>query len=531
MKKIAWFCACILGLVPFLRSEAIAPLPVSLIQERQTVDCLKAYQFSYQERLGLDQSFWAKECRAGKTPNEILQVASKSENGQLANLKSAKKRKNLVQESLRVLNQTKNFNAYYDGGRPVALALAGPVSASSLKAGRLPLALPASGASIQKNRSQLLADFEKHLEILGSPKERQVIYRTLSDISGSPTARSLMREFVKYQGHRVVSISFTDVGGESHLLAVHRIDTVKGIQGETLSPIASDPSINIHLSKLYLQADPQWSRADLPDTLSHELLGHALEEMKAAKAGALHSYGQTALEETEAFLVGWTVSAELPLPMTGTEARQYARDYQDGNLQAYYDNFHLQWSEYALLLDPQDMSHPVKNLLRRKEMIEQEAKNISLDRRSLRGMKFVVRHFEKVHGMKKFRHLYARLKAEEANDTIILRDDGKVDRDLRAAIIHYQTAAGRAELLQLKRSFSNPFFPEVEARIKSLSDTLTPQIADKPMFDYGAPLPREGGADDLAQTLALDAQQHQADCAAHFKDVIRKFPEFTACNQ
>jgi len=331
-----WSCGAIIVFVPFLLAEEITPLPKSLIQDQQTSDCQKAYQSSYQERLGLDRPSWAKKCGMGKTPDEILQLALKIVNGRSQNIKAGEKGKNLAQNSLRSLDQTKSFGAYYDGGGPVTLAFSGPVSASGLKAGRLSMVLLASGASAQKQQARLLANFEKHLDIKGTPQEKQMIFRTLSDISGSLTARSLMQDFIKFQGHHAVSIRFVDMS-DSHLTITNGLNIVKGTSGTTDIPTVRDPGITVRLSKLYLEADPHWSRADLPDTLSHELLGHALEEIKAEKMRvAMHAYGQTTLNEMEALLVGWTVSAELPLPMTDAHARQYARDYQNGDLHAYF---------------------------------------------------------------------------------------------------------------------------------------------------------------------------------------------------
>ncbi len=528
MNQTLWSGLLVFVLVPFLRSEDIAPLPASLIQDRQASECVKAYQSSYQERLGLEKSFWTKECGAGKTPSEILRLAVKTKDGISPNFKAGKKGKTLAQNSLRGLDQTKNFGAYYDGGGAI---VAVPMSASGLKAGRLPLALPAARASNQKQQAQLLADFEKHLNIVGTPQEKQLIDRTLTDISGSPTARSLMQEFMKSQGQHTVLIGFSDMSRESLLLSLNGIEVIDGNQGEAKLPSLKSSHVTVRLNKLYLQADPLWSRADLTDVLSHELLGHALEYMKAAMTGALDAYGQTALDETEAYLVGWTVSAELPFPATDPRGRQYAREYQAGDLQSYYDNFHIQAPQYAPLLDPQDMDQPIKNLLRRKKFVDQGIENVYLDRRDVKASEFFIEHFKFVHGMINFSSFYSSLKDQEAVDMFRLRSKTEADDILRSAIHYYQTPYGQADLTRLKRSFANPFFPDVEARIKSLSGALPQKLAGKKMFNYGSPSSRSGGEMHLMKTLSADIRKHRADCAAHFKDVIEKYPEFEACNQ
>lgn len=214
-------------------------------------------------------------------------------------------------------------------------------SRSRAKAGKPP---HAAGAAKDKDRERLAAQFKEQLTIddHGDTAERAAIDSMISRMMESATAREMAAQFIKDDAKAV--LSFEELPG-STVVTEEGEKTFWGPRGQTY--LDGKPP-KVQLNKLFLQYD----RDTGIGTMSHELLGHALERQRGGDALRPVQYLHKN-EEENARLIGWLVRTELDVK-PADEIWAYVQ-----NPDNYMESLKLQSLDYSITLTGEEMADPV----------------------------------------------------------------------------------------------------------------------------------------------------------------------------
>ncbi|OIO03597.1 MAG: hypothetical protein COX65_06955 [Elusimicrobia bacterium CG_4_10_14_0_2_um_filter_56_8] len=216
-----------------------------------------------------------------------------------------------------------------------------------------------------EDRAALLAELKKHITIddHGNPAERAELNSMLAKLMESKTARELSVEFIREDAK--IDLSFEEIPST----IIYTIDGKKtfGTSGGHTHTTENPPSV--HMNKAYMEA----RKRGAPETLAHEMLGHALERKKAEKAGVEDMYLYDENEEANAGLIGWTVGAELGNKQDGGWGPIYVSNPAD-----YHRRLKTNLPYYAGTLSTEEMEDPLSAYTKRLAEVEKLLLNIPI---------------------------------------------------------------------------------------------------------------------------------------------------------
>jgi len=329
------------------------------------------------------------------------------------------------------------------------LKIAAALSVCALWAATAP---PVQGAVSAPAEDALYAKLSKAVVLSGNyPGEKRLLDMSLGRILRSPFGRSLAEEFLR-EGVSA-KVSFKDVAGSTVTVRDGRQE-ISGVTGETWTYGAGS---EIVINRLYLRADPEYTRIALTETLAHELLGHLLEERKADKAGVGAAYARFEDNETNASLVGWIVSAELGDPAYDYKEMRYRRNIAD------YKRFNILYDPaYATAFSLRQLSVPLPVLEGRLRWCRHRRERLDRMSDKLSKAGGYIRHLLSRHGGESLAGIFVRpgafdwLRADMSRREETLAREKKrgqnVERAVKQRMDYFQSRKGRAQLLRIERS-------------------------------------------------------------------------------
>lgn len=325
------------------------------------------------------------------------------------------------------------------------------------------------------------------LDARGDPLAREALDMAVRRLLESPTARELAADVVK-RG-LTIRVSFEEL--ENSVVAQrggHR--SIEGYGG--LSTHGTDGPW-IKLNRDYLRIDTAYLLRDLPSTLGHEVLGHALGAARAAEAGLVNEWNRWRGDEIGAGLVGWLVAAELGYDVEDAHMRRWLDDPE-----GYFRGMHLAGGYYAKTFSAEEAADPRHAYAERLGRVEAALE--LLDREAAESLDWnaVIDHFKTAHGVDPRRIALVRMElanayhpAERAAARARLLD---VRRELQAALASLDDPAEAASVAAAAKGLRGPFFVEAEARLSLLGDRLRAAAAAAPK-----PRPRDPADFDMNQ--------------------------------
>ena len=354
---------------------------------------------------------------------------------------------------------------------PAGVPIPGPLAAADPLAVRL--------------RSRLVLDAG------GSALAREVLDMAVRRLLESPTARELAEELLA-RGV-TVKISFEEM--DNSVLADR--GGRKSVQGYGGTTTHGSGGAWVKLNRDYLRSDAVYQLRDLPATLGHELLGHALGAARAEKAGVLDAWNRWRGDELTAGLAGWLIAAELGAAPNDAHLRRWLEDPE-----AYFRGMHLAGGYYAKTFSAAEAADPAHAYGERLARVD--AALASFDREAAEAVEWgkVIDHLVAEHGVSprrvalvRWELAYAFIPSERAAERERL---AAVRRDLLAAAASLNEPAEKASLAAVAKGFQHPFFAEADERIRALGERLRAAVAASPK-----PVKRDPEDLDAADILAL----------------------------
>ena len=315
----------------------------------------------------------------------------------------------------------------------------------------------------------------------------------------SPTARTLIDELLKEDAKVLVSF-------EAGQCRIHESNGKKLIVNSDAQTDTRSSTVHVKLCREMLKADPEALAAHMIEALPHELLGHALEALRARKTGLSLPYSFYFDNETNAELVGWTVSLEL-----GGAANGWVWPYLK-DPKTYFFDLELALPFYAGTFHPAQMAAPVSVLQQRLKRIPEERARLETRRgRDLRW-RGIIDHFVTVHGASResFRSLVETFDYDE-NIYIRRRQQvlGRIEAYLQRRLDYYASSDGAREIGELAGARENSFFGEEQARIQRRSARLRELLRGKHRPKHSSAVPvGQFRQDQLAVMYHRDRREH-----------------------
>ena len=252
--------------------------------------------------------------------------------------------------------------------------------------------------------SRLLACLR--LEATGAPDRQQLLERAVRRMLDSPTARDLAEQFIA--DGTMAEVGFAPVGAPERRRGARR-PTLGAPRA--LSRWNGTKAI-VTLNPDYLAVDEEFRDGDLPPTLGHELLGHALWSGRAQRAGLFQAVHHHELNEVHARLVGWLIDLELDGRIQPSGARQYFDDPYSFRIDLKFLD-----SYYALTFSHDELAQPLETMQGRLAVaLERRA---ALEASLARHVSWyaVMTHFVGAHGVaaERFAALRDSMHEEEAH--------------------------------------------------------------------------------------------------------------------
>lgn len=316
--------------------------------------------------------------------------------------------------------------------------------------GRVPVGGGPPRPAVASAGADLLDRLKGQLELLdhGSPQQAAELGLALERMLESPFARQLAEELVRHKTK--VRVSFEPL--DSALVESEGRKVLTGTHGEMVSGDVP----HVKLASDYLAADAGYRAGALPVTLGHELLGHALEHVKAKRARVDDTYFHYELNETNARLVGWIIEAERGSGWGDDLDEVYLRDPED-----YEARLKLMSKSYAAKLDLDGLSDPAGALKETLALVRSEYDKVRARLIApYEEYKRAAEHFVAGHGLTRaalrpaFAEIERRLNAgrEELARVVAIR----VYVEERLA--WYATPEGRQAAAELKKDAAHPYF-------------------------------------------------------------------------
>lgn len=335
----------------------------------------------------------------------------------------------------------------------------------------------------------------------GDALAREALDMGLRRLLESPSARELAEELVRLGVS--VKISFAEM--ENSVVAERGGKKFLSGYGGTATHAAAGAWVK--LNRDYLKTDTEYLLRDLPATLGHELLGHALGAARAEAAGVDSAWNSWRGDEHAAALVGWVIAAELGQLPHDDHMRRWLEDSE-----SYYRGMHLAGGYYAKTFSAEEAKNPAHAY--RERLARVEAALELHDRAAADAVDWgkVIDHLIAEHGADPRR--LALVRAELANrpppaERLAERERLlAVRRDLLAAASSLDDPAELARHAAVAASLENPFFAGADARSRILGERLRAAAARAPK--RSPPDPTDLTAEDLAELYRKDLLENPA---------------------
>lgn len=321
-----------------------------------------------------------------------------------------------------------------------------------------------------EDRAALLAALKERINIddHGVPAERAALDSLLARLMESKTARELSVQFI--QEDAKIDLSFEEIPNT-------RIFTVDGVKvfrtsGGHTHTTAVPPQV--HLNKAYLEA----RQKDAPETLAHEMLGHALERKKAERFGVQDVYLYDQDEEANAGLVGWTVGAELGNNVENGWAWVYMQNPAD-----YHKRLKTNLPYYAGTLSTEEMKDPLSAYSSRLADIHKLLPRIPIRRERYGILMKVTAHLpEPPHNMEASSFLTVREEISASIDTLPGNEQNlnEIKSYLEKRIFAYSGEKGRARQEDLEAKSKSDYFKEKQKAMEERRQVLSGLMLSKP---------------------------------------------------
>ncbi len=336
---------------------------------------------------------------------------------------------------------------------PVAVPVPGPAGAADPLAARL--------------RARLVLDDG------GSALAREALEMALRRLLESPSARELAEDFIRVGA--TVRISFAQM---DHSVVAERSGK-KFLSG--YGGIASHGAEGawVKLNRDYLATDTEYLLSDMPATLGHELLGHALGAARAEPAGVDEAWNRWRGDERSAALAGWVIAAELGRLPHDEHMRRWLEDPE-----SYFRGMHLAGGYYAKTFSAEEAKDPRHAYRERPARVDAALEVLDIEAADTMDWGKVIDHLIAAHGADARR--LALIRAELANRPAPAeRSAGRerllaIRRDLIAAAASLDDPAEAARHAAAAKALANPFFAEAEDRARVLGERLRAAAARAP---------------------------------------------------
>lgn len=299
----------------------------------------------------------------------------------------------------------------------------------------------------------------------GNPLAKEALDMAVRRLLESPTARELAAELVK-RG-LTVRISFERM--ENSVVAErggHR--SIEGYGG--LSTHGSGGPW-IKLNRDYLRVDTSYLFRDLPATLAHEVLGHALGAARAEEAGLVNEWNRWRGDELGAGLVGWLVAAELGYDAGDAHMRRWLE-----NPEGYFRAMHLAGGYYAKTFSAEEAADPAHAYRERLARVDAALELFDSESADAVDWDKVIDHFKTAHGVDPRRIALVRMELANAYRPLERAAERErllvVRRELLAAAAALEDPVEAASVAAAAKGLRSPFFVEAEVRLNLLGDRL-----------------------------------------------------------
>lgn len=317
---------------------------------------------------------------------------------------------------------------------------------------------PAAKGAALSDPAVLQAQFLQSVRISGTPAEKRVLGEAVENILKTKLGRQLAREFVLEGASVRVQLGRVD---GSTVSAKDGLKTVTGTQGFT-SVNENPPMVTV--TSDYLLADADWRRVSIAGTLSHELFGHAFEQLRAKKAGVDHeaAYHYRG-DELGSRLIDWTVQTELLGRTLDDNPGEYLED-PEGYARGLwtYDPY------YVISLSRAEMRNPSDTLKARRQVVADDRESTLNEIKDLENWWPIIAHFKAAHKIDPRRFTDAEAEVRDALNWQ-KRHLGKLDavRDqLESQIKFWATPSGTKEKAGIIKAADDPYFVRFESRLR-----------------------------------------------------------------
>lgn len=321
-----------------------------------------------------------------------------------------------------------------------------------------------------EDRAALLAELRKNINIddHGVPAEKAALESLLARLMDSKTARELSVQFIN-EGARV-DLSFEEIPN-TRIFTVDGVKVFRTSGGHTHT--ATVPP-QVHLNRAYLEA----RKEDAPETLAHEMFGHALERKKAERFGVQDVYLDDQDEEANAGLIGWTVGAEL-----GNKVEDgWAWIYMD-NPANYHKRLKTNLPYYSRTLSTEEMKDPLSAYTKRLAEVNKLLPRIPIRRERYTILLKVTEHLpEPPHRMEASSFLTVREDISASIETLPGNEQNlnEIKSYLEKLIFAYSGEEGRAKQEALAAKSKNDYFEEKQKAMEERRQVLAGLMLARP---------------------------------------------------
>lgn len=320
----------------------------------------------------------------------------------------------------------------------------------------------------------------------GSPLAREALDMALRRLLESPSARELAEELA---GLGVtVKISFAKM--EHSVVAERGGKKFLAGYGGTATHGADGAWVRLNLD--YLATDTEYLLRDMPATLGHELLGHALGAARAEAAGVSQAWNRWRGDELSASLTGWVIAAELGNLPHDAHMWRWLEDPE-----SYYRAMHLAGSYYAATFSAEEAGNPADAVRERLGRVEAALELLDRNAADPTDWNQVIDHLIAAHGADPRR--LALVRAELRNRPG--PEENLAERERLLAVRRGLLAASLPDAA-LAATLADPFFAEAEARSRVLGERLRAAAAR---------VPRKAPRDPADLTAEELAELHRKD--------------------
>lgn len=326
----------------------------------------------------------------------------------------------------------------------------------------------------------------------GDPLAREALDMAVRRLLESPTARELAAEFVR----RGVTVRIAFAAMENSVL-VER-DGRRSLSGYGGTASHGSGGASVKLNRDYLRADTAYQLHDLPATLGHELLGHALGAARAEAAGVEPAWNRWRGDELNAGVVGWLVAAELGEPPRDAHLWRWLEDPE-----RYYREMHLAGGYYAKTFSAEEAARPAHAIRARLARVE-AALELFDGRAAAAALDWdaIIDHFKFEHGVDPRRLALVRSELRNAPGPAERAAERErllaVRRELLAASAAIDSPEEQASFAETAKQMAAPFFAEEEARTRALGERLRAAVSRAPK-----PSPRDPMDLDAAEIAEM----------------------------